>query len=180
MTLGFSTKWPDRMGELAGQPNYFVEKVWNELTYTGSPYIHKPMMDISWNIHNNNHITKFGKQWDMPDNPVYAKPHTIREDPSNRWRVGMDIHFVIYNRTKNRFQFAPVIKCVSTQEIKIIWTPYNTRPLEVQIDNKWFNPYGRSIKRLAINDGFPSVEAFFQYFDKNFYGKIIHWTDLRY
>lgn len=35
---------------------------------------------------------------------------------------------------------------------------------------------------IVLNDGrsFPSVEAFFQFFDKDFNGKIIHWTDLKY
>ena len=32
----------------------------------------------------------------------------------------VSIHFNINVRTKNQFQFAPVIKCVSTQKIEII------------------------------------------------------------
>lgn len=31
MTLSFSTKWPQHMGEWAGQPNYFVEKILKSL-----------------------------------------------------------------------------------------------------------------------------------------------------
>lgn len=33
---------------------------------------------------------------------------------------------------------------------------------------------------IAGNDGFNSIDDFFAYFNKDFSGKIIHWTDLRY
>ena len=36
------------------------------------------------------------------------------------------------------------------------------------------------LRELAKNDGFESVEDFFAYFNKDFKGKIIHWTDLQY
>ena len=50
---------------------------------------------------------------------VKPKKHTIRKDEKDRWKVGNDIHFVINNRTKNRFQFAPITKVKSIQIIKI-------------------------------------------------------------
>ena len=34
--------------------------------------------------------------------------------------------------------------------------------------------------QLAINDGFESLKHFFEYFNEDFEGKIIHWTDLKY
>ena len=36
------------------------------------------------------------------------------------------------------------------------------------------------IELLAKHDGFNSMEDFFKWFDKDFKGKIIHWTDFRY
>ena len=36
------------------------------------------------------------------------------------------------------------------------------------------------MKDLARNDGFDSIQAFFEWFKEDFEGKIIHWTDLRY
>ncbi len=36
------------------------------------------------------------------------------------------------------------------------------------------------VNQLAINDGFNSVDDFFQYFNTDFTGKLIHWTDLKY
>lgn len=34
--------------------------------------------------------------------------------------------------------------------------------------------------KLAINDGFESIDDFFNYFNEDTTGKIIHWTDLEY
>ena len=34
--------------------------------------------------------------------------------------------------------------------------------------------------RLMTNDGFDSPEDFFEWFDEDFEGKIIHWTHFKY
>jgi len=36
------------------------------------------------------------------------------------------------------------------------------------------------LKTLARNDGFESVDDFFKWFNADFQGKIIHWTDFKY
>jgi len=172
------------MGELAGQPNYFIEKIWAGLPFCG---------DTKTDYYNNC-IFNRGKGWDNPlvDEGEYfsflSKLHTIRRDSNSRWRSGMDIHMVINNRTKNRFQFAPVMECKSVQTIEILHALGHAL---VKIDGEFFgeiyhygfddiHEYTNDLEVLAINDGFPSVEAFFQYFNKDFKGKIIHWTDLKY
>lgn len=174
MTLGFST-------QINGKPNYFIPKIW-----MGVPAQIKADISI-YEKYYDNHVYQLGKSWDIPDDPIKAKLHTMREDPHDRWRAGMDIHMVINNRTKNRFQFAPVVKCVSTQEVRISYQDY--------LDGKyyvagWFvSPRiiidGRTIlehevEELAINDGFESVNDFFAYFNSSCTKKIIHWTDLKY
>ncbi|MDV6170212.1 hypothetical protein R1T16_17380 [Flavobacterium sp. DG1-102-2] len=111
-------------------------------------------------------------------NELYdAKPkhHTIREDTKDRWKVGSLIHFVVFNRSKNQFQFAPVFKCKGIQKIEI--THY-VDWIAVTIDGR--NLGIEEIIKLSINDGFDGVEAFFNYFNCDYKGKIIHWTDLRY
>lgn len=121
---------------------------------------------------------------------VDAKIHTFREDNANRWKAGMNIHFVINNRTKKHYQFAPIIKCVSTQTVQIKWTGTY---IDVTIDGKhyvnfntagsWsFDQYNgaEEIYALAVNDGFESAFDFFKYFSKDFTGKIIHWTNKKY
>lgn len=165
MTLAFST-------QLNKKPTFFVEK------------IKKGLLD--------NHIMFYkddrkyiGELLEMAfsKKPMYCpKIHTIRHDENERWKAGMDIHFVINNRTKNRYQFAPVVKCVSVQEINIVYwynpkTEMFDKP-EVYIDKKVLNK--TKLEALALNDGFDSVKDFFAYFNTNFNGKLIHWTNTKY
>ncbi len=118
------------------------------------------------------------------------KLHTIRKDEPDRWRAGLLIQFVVNNRRPNRIQFAEG-KCTRIQYIQVRW--FNKWPTVYIGDTEedwapfYFHDdagvpmYGvEDMKRLAVNDGFESVEEFFMYFKENFKGKIIHWTDLKY
>lgn len=179
MTLAFSTKWPKSMGpEYAGEPNYFPEKIWQSLP---DDLIHK-----NWT----NYCDGFqdaGYEFDLDAAAMYPKKHTFRIDSSNRWKVGMKIHPVINNRTKERFQFAPVMEVKSIQNIEIIYdeeicNAHGVEPV-IKIDGRAINFHHDDIDeydKLAVNDGFESVHQFCSWFDKDFTGKIIHWTDLKY
>jgi hypothetical protein len=46
------------------------------------------------------------------------------------------------------------------------------------VDGRVITP--EKIDELARNDGFDSTDQFFCYFDKDFSGRIIHWTNTRY
>lgn len=104
------------------------------------------------------------------------KIHTLRADPNNRWRPGNTIQHAVGVRTKDFRQFySGTCKAVQTVEIK--WYNSNYYP-DVKVD-------GRDLKhdevdKLAKNDGFDSSVAFFDWFNKDFTGKIIHWTDFIY
>jgi hypothetical protein len=94
----------------------------------------------------------------------------------------MDIHFVIKNRTPQRYQFAPVLKVRAIQKIEIEWI-VGTKPVVVIDGAHFYNPIvgiDHGMLHLAINDGFDSIEHFFQYFRTDFTGIIIHWTDAFY
>jgi hypothetical protein len=163
MILPFSTK-------LNGKPTYFVEKIHSgiiEHLDVGIDGIFLEKSDINKSI---------GSR---------PKIHTIREDKNNRWQVGTKIHFFINARQKDMFQFAPVLPVVSVQKFEIVYyndreTLMNDLPLKKAIainekrlpEDKWLE--------LAQNDGFDTVEAFFEYFNDDFEGKLIHWTDKRY
>lgn len=179
MILSFSQKWPASMGKWAGQPTHFIEKIWAELIAENLPINLGDYSD-----YNDLHLSKFGKDMSDYDKVLISpKLHTIRHDPHNRWKPGMKIHPAIGVRTKNYFQFAPVIPCVSVQEIEIIHTGYspNTPVVYVHNGKSLMNPLSYSeIKKLAQNDGFDSVEQFFAWFNKDFKGQLIHWSDLRY
>ena len=183
MTLSFQTKWPERMGELAGQPNYFIEKIWSGLKFDDPR---------EWSILHSCYLRecklKTGKEWgnEHPNiaRSYHPKLHTIRKDSGNRWKPGMDIHFVINNRTKNRFQFAPIIPCESIQKIEIRhesrWKGVLINGWPFYEENELYYTQREAMNTLALNDGFPTVEAFFDYFNEDFEGKLIHWTDLKY
>jgi len=136
--------------------------------------------------------------------PIVSMPkiHTMREDPYNRWKAGMSIQMAYGVRTKNYEQFNKGIteleKCVSTQAIKIIWF-YKNEYIKTDLPLKQINgPHGEfnyypaiwidgrqlltfgEIITLAHNDGFDSVIDFFKWFNRDWSGKIIHWTDFRY
>src|SRR5690625_1462107 len=169
MTLGFSTHWPDKMGELAGQPTYFIEQIWSGLK-------DHDLSTRAEELFYSDNGKKFRAITDFP-----PKIHTIRR--GNRWRKGMKIHMVIHNRTKKRFQFAPVLECTGVQNVEIDHWWYDEEKTAanfptVKIDDRLLD--WTEIENLALNDGFPSVEDFFKFFDSDFSGQIIHWTNLKY
>jgi hypothetical protein len=180
-TLGFSTQWPKRMG---GKPTEFVPKIWVGIVKE------LPFSLCDWDTFEASAYKKIGdKGLDAFESesmqPLNPKLHTIRVDEKNLWVPGRKIHMVVFNRTKNRFQFAPVLEVKSVQKITInteggIWDEKEnkTYPL-VWINNNHLMEV-KELKQLAVNDGFDSVEHFFQWFNSDFEGKIIHWTNLKY
>lgn len=169
MTLSYSTK-------INNKSTHFVPKILLGIDkYVGSHFtegFYQEYLDLCRSL-------------DIEQPPVNysAKIHTIREDKNDRWIPGMLIHFVIFNRTKNRYQFAPVIPVFSIQTVDIIydeeiceeWGIYPT----VLVDN---NPLSiDEMEEFAVNDGFKDASEFAQYFDKEKSGlKLIHWTSKRY
>ena len=167
MILPFST-------QLNGKPTYFVEKIHSGL-------LQNDLMngfDLGYNYNFN------------LDMLVACEPkiHTIREDKNNRWKVGTEIHFYINTRQKNMFQFAPVLTVVRVQNIEIIYVPFegkkqDARPF-VRVDGRLIYDVGQTLysqmNEFAQNDGFDSINEFFEYFNKDFTGKLIHWTNCKY
>lgn len=166
MTLSFST-------QLAGKPPHFVEKIWT-----------------AFNLGEGESQLEFNERQEWLKKCIYSfnldplllaevgiKIHTIRADPKNRWRVGMPIHFVVNNRTPQRFQFAPILPVKAIQQIKIRWCQNHER-MNVYIDGVSLE--SSEIKTLSKNDGFEHIRDFGEYFNSDFDGKIIHWTDFVY
>lgn len=168
MTLAFSQK-------LNNKPTYFVEKIWQSLLRDG---VEMNAVEFTEKFKEVLPLIGKAKIGDYPQ-----KKHTIRKDTNNKWKAGNKIHFVINNRTKNRFQFAPIVQCVSTQKIEI-YHGDKSKPV-VFINDTNHSLLRRAlneneIKDLALNDGFDNESDFFNYFKEDFTGKIIHWTSLKY
>lgn len=180
MTLSFSTAWPKRMGKWAGEPTYFVEKIWERLQHEI-----KSEVDFYWWF---DAVNDAGYYQPSSEYKWTHKLHTIRK--GNRWKVGDKIHMVINNRTRDRFQFAPVMEAKSVQEIEI---DYYDIYREVRVNNKliyreeqpfdeveeyeYSDEFETVLDRLVRNDGFESVEQFFTYFSTDFKGQIVSWVD---
>src|SRR5699024_11014489 len=125
MTLSFSQTYPERMGELAGQYNNFPGKIIMGLDL---PLPKKcKLMDLLAEKTNGKFNNFFNKE---------HKIHTIRHDGKNRWKTGNKIHMVINNRTKDRFQFAPVLECKSVQKIEIKYHDKITKHWQYLIHGK--------------------------------------------
>lgn len=116
------------------------------------------------------------------------KIHSIREDKRNRWREGMVIHFAHGIRTKHYNCWHKGV-CTGVQKVEIYrnsdayyWegdTRHRAKlDLVIKIDGLYL-PQERNLE-FAINDGFDSLEDFKGWFDKDFKGKIVHWTGIRY
>ena len=108
-----------------------------------------------------------------------SKKHTIRIDKNDRWKPGMKIHFATGVRTRLYHQFYECF-CKSVQNIQIVHLRYSllVNKTLIFIDDRQLS--FDEIELLAINDGFEDVSDFLNWFNENFEGKIIHWTDLRY
>mgnify|MGYP000140701206 FL=1 len=107
---------------------------------------------------------------------IRPKKHTIRAPRRKRQiRAGDKLHLAIFNRSTSRLQFAPTLKCTHIDEIAIHWEIFPGQSRVVVLVN------GRrlsadEVRELAINDGFDNTHDFFQWFNQDFKGYIIHWT----
>jgi len=117
------------------------------------------------------------------------KKHTFREDKKQRWKPGMIMHQATGVRTKNYNCFyRPTL--INIQKITITWIGTSViifidDDLKVDFNTaanwSFYNNNGFDfLETLAKNDGFSSVENFLEWFNTNFNGKILHWTDLKY
>ena len=117
-----------------------------------------------------------------------SKIHTIREDKNNRWKAGNSIQFSTGVRTKNQNKFKEGT-CISVQKIEI---KHHKNSVFLFIDGKekgavWYDGAFNKIMScdgvfwgLAMRDGFDSMYEFLQWFNEDFTGNLIHWTNETY
>lgn len=161
MILGFKQTWP------WGGPTFFREKI-----------LLGPM-DAD---------TRLNMGLLMPSYAhVHPKIHSIRQ--GHRWSAGKSIQMAYGVRTKNYVQFNKHISelgyCVSTQKINICYVDgyrglLKERLCVITIDGKPITIPDGSLQTLAHNDGFESVDDFLKFFNRDFTGQIVHFTNLRY
>lgn len=167
------TKWPKKMGpQLEGKPTYFPEKVLTSLV--------NACPELDWESFAYEIDTR-EQPYRCADESVSSKHHTIRVNKTYRYKAGGKLQPFIWTDKPYRskqFYFTPKINCVSTQVIQIKHSGEKWRMPWVMIDG--FLKTAPEIEQLALNDGFKSTKDFFKWFDSDFIGDIIHWTNLKY
>lgn len=86
------------------------------------------------------------------------KPHTIRRRRKYPTKVGDTLKLFTGMRTKNCSQFAEA-KCSKVEPL-VIWV--SIRKLSSSFGTGFFS--SKRVKDVALNDGFDSVDAFFDFF----------------
>ena len=117
-------------------------------------------------------------------NPKFVEPilsgskiHTLREDKPNRWGGGRIINFATGVRTPQYKQFY-LSTCTGKQSIYI--DPVKKEVRLILPGGQRYPFRDAEIEELSKNDGFNTVQEFWEWFDTPFWGQIIHWTFYRY
>ncbi|GAF06023.1 hypothetical protein [Saccharicrinis fermentans] len=105
------------------------------------------------------------------------KIHTILADVKTRWKVGMKIQQANGVRNKYYNCFQENI-CTGVQSIKIECPTEYMNDVKIYVDDRLLNI--DEMIELAHNDGFDCLGEFLLWFNEDFEGKIINWTDKRY
>lgn len=118
----------------------------------------------------------------IPHILIGKKIHTIRRDVIGRAKPGISIYMYDSEQDISKglkgFDIKPI---VSTQLFEVKYTKlfawYICGPV-VSIDGRKLTIL--EIHELAVADGFDNIDQFFDWFNTDYTGKIIHWTDKRY
>jgi hypothetical protein len=175
MKLEFTRRFPAGLKNLSLKPTYFIDKISRCLVVTNQ------LKAIDFCGFYDSYKYKFDKSYDL-DETETPKLHTIRRNLFNKWQETSEIEFCINRNSEDEFQFAPTTSIIALQFIRI---SYNEADCEkacsepaIYIDEKPIDL--KTLSALAVNDGFENVVDFLTYFNTNFTGIIIHWTNLKY
>lgn len=158
----------------AGQPTYFVEKLWNSIDKDANIGLHLNRISLT-NLNDTldlERMESFISSLDLySDCSQSKKHHTIRA--GSRWKVGDKFSPRVWSgRPYNSPQItiAPDIEVVKVWDIGLV----------IRGDHKEFvcgdtDLTGTSISKIAENDGL-SVNDLFSWFNRPFTGQIICWN----
>lgn len=161
MQIAYQQTFPDNKPLIAGKPTHFVEKIVKH-------YMKAEMFGA-------NHLP-FDFDFRACAKAL-PKVHQILTDKENVFRPNSPIIHIIKGAHSAIAQFAPRAKVVSTQTIEISHLDDGDR--YIWIDGSVLLNQ-RQMEMLAINEGFYSLADFFAYYNEDFKGKLVHWTDLKY
>ncbi len=88
-----------------------------------------------------------------------SKPHTIRAEGKREYKVGDHLQLFTGLRTKSTEHFADAKYVPKVDKIRIV---YNQGKPYTMVNGRLYTP--KEVEELAINDGFPSAEEFYEFF----------------
>lgn len=176
MQLKFSTKFPAHKPGLKGQETMFAEKIVKSLDNKKNKINADQFKTVmNWMVVNKKF--NFPYYLNLPKN-YKGKIHTMREDKIGKWNEGDQIDPMMVEGTTGLFRFLPPIICKGIQRVKIEYFMGCGNYPNVFIDGQLLS--NDEFEQYVINDGFDNPEQFCLYFDKDWKGKLIHWTNFKY
>lgn len=188
MTIKIPLRFDKSLKNIGGNETFFVEKIW-KCIHT-SPVlkniVNKETIDF-W-FGDNCAMIKHYPEYCGIDS-FKPKKHAIVKNSRLKFRKNTLLDFYIFSKESQQlFRVAPRLKVYSVQNISI---RHFFDKVEVKINNVCYtalrqNPeqkfyeYDFAIYELSRNEGFLDADHFFYFFNKNFDGKIIHWTKIFY
>lgn len=178
MILNFKTQHKD------GSPTYFIDKISETFDFLGNEESVR-IFNSAWGKlfgDGDEELDLLFKRWiNLPELIyVHQKIHSLREDIHDRWQIGTKIHFYIWARTKRAV-------CFGIGEVKAIqYAVINAKLQRIYIlEQKDGLGHARELlgvdlATFVLNDGFESLEQFWDYFSESKTYKIIHWTSFKY
>lgn len=169
--IAFMTHYPDRMGELAGKPTFFQEKIWSGLEYKNPK--EKAVM---YNYYQSECRKIIGENW--PDEygsfmwAYHPKTTTIRSNyeywKSKEGQLIQPFFWAGKPYRSKHVVFCPEVRLKKVEKIEIdIALPMITIEND---DRLLFIDDGRQLEYFTQNEGFDDPDHFWMWFDRDFNG----------
>lgn len=175
MQLKFTRYFPTKKEGIGGKPTNFAEKIIKSLDGSKhiNPHDFKYLMD--WMVVHKKFSFKY--YLNLPES-YKGKIHTMREDKIGKWNEGDKIDMMMNDGLKEMFRFLPTVPCLGIETCKIEYFMGCGNYPNVYVGGRLLS--NKEFEKFIVNDGFDNAEQFCQYFDKDWKGKIIHWTGYKY
>lgn len=202
MILGFMQKFPD------GSPTNFREKILSCVEPVTSVGLVYSMPSEKSFVSDRQLALAMEEVMLVAPKPIEVKTtfkpkrHTIRHDKHNRWKAGRSIQMVYrgpkysiadhFNKDISELDECKTVQRITLKYRRPSWLQKQygdaIPPFTLKIKNQFLYVYiddkligHKTLKELAINDGFNSIGEFLRYFKKSIHNwRILHWTTLKY
>ena len=177
--IAFSTHWPDRMGDLAGKPTYFQEKIWSGLRYQNPKE-----KSVLYNYYRSESRKLSGQDW--PDEygcfllwQYPPKTTTIRSNyeywKSKEGQLLQPFFWAGKPRRSKHVVFCPEVRLVSVLRINLDLYEKNIIITAEEANDLYKKSFisllnGKSVSDFTKDEGFDHPDHFWAWFERDFSG----------